>query len=77
MTTWRYFARKTLPIVVRELGLPAATSRPDLTVCPLHQGEPIGVITHLCKRCFDAAWAEVGRRYAAANQGGPNRGATP
>jgi hypothetical protein len=72
MTTWRHFATKTFPIVVRELGLPAA-EHSELTTCPRHD-EPIGPISRLCKDCFHKAWEEVGRRYASAEQGvGANR----
>lgn len=62
MATWRHFARREFPRVVLELGLPAATGRPDLDRCPLH-GDVVGSVTHLCKTCFDIAWEEVGRRY--------------
>jgi hypothetical protein len=69
MTTWRHFAAKTFPAVVRELGLPAATDEHGgLTSCPRHN-EPIGPISRLCKDCFHEAWEEVGRRYASAEHG--------
>jgi hypothetical protein len=68
MATWRHFARHTFPRVVRELGLPAATARPDLKTCPKHH-QPVGPITHLCEHCFGETWDEVGRRYASAEQG--------
>src|SRR5262249_44705482 len=69
MAKWRWFAQRESPRAVRALELPAATGRPDLNRCPLH-GDVIGPVTHLCKACFDQAWAEVGRRYATAVQGG-------
>jgi hypothetical protein len=68
MATWRHFARRTFPAVVRELRLPAATSRRDIDTCPMHD-EPIGPVTRLCDRCFHLAWDEVGRRYSLASQG--------
>jgi hypothetical protein len=71
VATWRHFARRTFPRVVRELGLPAATARHDLETCPKHK-EPIGPVTRLCERCFREAWDEVGRRYADAAQGAGN-----
>jgi hypothetical protein len=67
MAKWSYFAAAEFPHAVRELELPAATGRPDLERCPLH-GEPVGTVTHLCKACFDVAWAEVGRRYVALHR---------
>jgi hypothetical protein len=68
VTTWRHFARKTFPRVVRELGLPAAETCPGLHRCPLHD-EPLELVTHTCERCYREAWDEVGRRYANAEQG--------
>jgi hypothetical protein len=73
VATWRHFARSMFPKVVRELQLPAATSdHGGLTTCPKH-GELIGPVTHLCASCFEEAWAEVGRRYASAEQGAGNQ----
>jgi hypothetical protein len=66
--TWRHFAMKTLPRVVLELGLPAATRQPCVDRCPRHD-EPLNAVTHLCESCFQEAWGEVRRRYAA--QGRP------
>jgi hypothetical protein len=76
VTTWRHFARLTLPRVVRELGLGAAEPCPDVHRCPLH-GEPLEQVTHTCERCYRAAWDDVARRYAAAAQGGPEKGTRP
>jgi hypothetical protein len=68
MTTWRYFARKTFPVVVRELGLPAATSNHAPSVSPLHR-TTIGAASRTCIDCHHAAWNEVGTRYRTASQG--------
>lgn len=68
MATWRHFARRTFPRVVLELGLPAASARPDLERCPKHD-EPIDSLTNLCPSCFRQAWDEVGRRYFGVEHG--------
>jgi hypothetical protein len=70
--TWRYFARKTFPEVVRELDLLAATANYSLDTCPLH-GDTVGKATHLCKECFGQAWAEVQAPYRDARQGAGKR----
>jgi hypothetical protein len=68
---WRYFARKTFPVVVRELGIPCATPVvvTGMTRCPRHE-QPLGPVTRICSACTDEAWAEVGRRYKAGNSAG-------
>lgn len=72
MTTWRYFARRELPRVVRDLRLPAVLSvrDPALTRCPLHN-VPLGSVSRMCQHCHDACWAEIGRRYV--EQGRPTK----
>jgi hypothetical protein len=71
---WRYYAEREFPRVVRELGLPAATSKHDgLTVCPRHRLS-IGPVGQICLGCHDEAWDEISRRYRDADQGA--RGST-
>jgi hypothetical protein len=64
MAKWRHFAAQEHPRVIRDLALPAATAQHGLARCPRHD-VPLGAVTHMCPRCHGAAWAEVGRRYAA------------
>src|SRR5262249_52903620 len=72
VATWRTFARRELPIVIRQLNLPAASpTRPGLNRCPRHK-TVIGPITRLCEHCFTEAWDEVGRRYAQREHGSQN-----
>jgi hypothetical protein len=69
VTTWRHFAGKTFPRVVHELGLPAATpTHNGPSICPLHRSD-IGPVTKTCLECHRAAWDEIARRYATADQG--------
>ena len=65
--SWREFSRRTLPIVIRELALPAAlpSERAPL-YCPRH-GERIGV-SCMCADCHNEAWDEVARRYEDERQ---------
>jgi hypothetical protein len=67
---WRYFAAKEHPRVIRELGIPCATPAlvTGMASCPRH-GQPLGKVSRMCLACHDEAWAEVGRRYASAEQG--------
>jgi hypothetical protein len=75
VTTWRRFATTNFPRVVLELGLPAATSRPDLRRCPRH-GDRVGPVTHMCATCHREAWDAVARRYRDAGKD-RQKGATP
>lgn len=68
MAKWRWYAEREFPKVVRDLKLPCAlVNHKHGTRCPLHD-EPVGPHSRLCVRCFDTAWEEVGRRYAARGQ---------
>jgi hypothetical protein len=70
MTTWRHFARRELPRVVRELGIPCAepVRVTGMNRCPRHE-QPLGPTSRMCLACHDEAWNEVARRYRA--QGKP------
>jgi hypothetical protein len=70
VATWRYFAERELPRVIRDLGLPAAepVRVTRMSRCPKHQ-QPLGSTSRICLGCHDEAWNEVGRRYASAEQG--------
>jgi hypothetical protein len=70
VTTWRHFAKRELPRVIRELGLPAAEPirATGMHRCPRHQAE-IGPTTRTCLACHDELWEEIARRYR--DQGRP------
>jgi hypothetical protein len=64
VTTWRHFAKKQLPCVIRELGIPCAEPArvTGMNRCPRHQ-RLLGPTTRMCIACHNEAWDEIGRRY--------------
>jgi hypothetical protein len=66
---WRHFAERTLPVVIRELGIPCVEPAlaTGMTRCPRHR-VALGQRSRVCPECHSQAWDEVGRRYASAEQ---------
>jgi hypothetical protein len=77
MATWRHFARKQLPKVIRDLRLPAAEPArvTGMNRCPTHR-QPLGRTSRTCPSCHHAAWDEIARRYRAQEHPQPERSTT-
>jgi hypothetical protein len=68
--TWRHFARREFPNVIRELGIPCATPQHVLgmTRCPRHD-KPLGRVSRVCLDCHNEVWTEIRARYARRRAG--------
>jgi hypothetical protein len=77
MATWRHFAKRELPKVIRDLRLPAAepVRVTGMSICPMHR-QPLGPTTRMCSTCRHAAWNEIARRYSAQEHPQPKRSTT-